>query len=94
MWLWNPSYTSSPGRLIKIVFNTRVFSAETIEGWEIYRQEYWDRVIERMKRLPMRANATNIIISNNNINNGTNTPLRHKLSNLNKPRKKALSRPK
>uniref|UniRef100_A0A060T5I6 ARAD1C05764p n=1 Tax=Blastobotrys adeninivorans TaxID=409370 RepID=A0A060T5I6_BLAAD len=48
--IWAPGYTSRPGRLVKIVLSTRAFSSETIEGWEIYRQEYWEREHDRMIR--------------------------------------------
>lgn len=48
--IWAPGYTSRPGRLVKVVLSTRAFSSETIEGWEIYRQEYWEREHDRMMR--------------------------------------------
>lgn len=44
---WDPGHCDRPGRLVKIVLSTRSFTPETIEGWEIYRHEYWERELGR-----------------------------------------------
>lgn len=48
--VWAPAYASRPGRVVKLVLSPRAFNPDTIEGWEIYRQEYWNREYERCKR--------------------------------------------
>lgn len=48
--LWHPAYSSRPGRIVKIVLSPRAFNPDTVDAWEIYRQEYWDREFERRKR--------------------------------------------
>ncbi|ODQ65528.1 Spo7-domain-containing protein [Nadsonia fulvescens var. elongata DSM 6958] len=37
------SYRYRGGDLVKLVLIPRAFSSDVREGWEIYRQEYWDR---------------------------------------------------
>ncbi|CAN6674607.1 sporulation-specific protein Spo7p [Trichomonascus vanleenenianus] len=48
--IWDPAYSCREGGLVKIVLSPRSFSTETIEGWEIYRQEYWEREYNRRLR--------------------------------------------
>ncbi|KAA8914576.1 hypothetical protein TRICI_002864 [Trichomonascus ciferrii] len=55
---WDPSYSDRPGRLVKIVLSTRMFTPETIEGWEIYRQEYWERELDRAVKRHQRNQST------------------------------------
>lgn len=38
---------------VQLVMNTRVFSTETVEQWEEYRQGYWER--ERRKKRRLKA---------------------------------------
>lgn len=47
---YNPAYQSRPGRLVKLVLSARTFNQETVENWEMYRQDYWDREWERYCR--------------------------------------------
>lgn len=39
----NPVYCEHPGRLLKIVPSPRSFSPHFIEGWEVYREEFWEK---------------------------------------------------
>jgi hypothetical protein len=55
---WDPSYSDRPGKLVKIVLSTRMFTPETIEGWEIYRQEYWERELDRAVKRHQRNQST------------------------------------
>jgi hypothetical protein len=55
--VWAPAYASRPGRVVKLVLSPRAFNPDTIEGWEIYRQEYWNREHERCKRLKAKKKA-------------------------------------
>jgi hypothetical protein len=52
--VWDPVYCSQQGQLIKIVLSSRVFTTDTIDAWEIYRQDYWLRENERVRRVGKR----------------------------------------
>lgn len=67
---WDPSYMAQPGRLIKVVLSTRVFTPETIEGWEIYRQEYWERELERVIKRQQQQHQRNSSADNKIANSG------------------------
>lgn len=56
--LWRPAYSSRPGRIVKLVLSPRAFNPDTVDGWEIYRQEYWNREFERRKR---KASTTPVL---------------------------------
>lgn len=47
---WSPVYARRPEDIVKLVLSTRAFSADTIEAWEVYRQEYFDKERERAQR--------------------------------------------
>jgi Spo7-like protein len=49
--LWDPRYASAQGRLVKLILSARAFNPEIVEGWEIYRNEYWERENIRKRRL-------------------------------------------
>ncbi|VVT50093.1 uncharacterized protein SAPINGB_P002597 [Magnusiomyces paraingens] len=42
-WFWAPAYAARPGEIVKLVLSPRVFNPDIIEGWEIYRVEYWNK---------------------------------------------------
>lgn len=56
--LWSPAYSNRPGRVVKIVLSPRAFNPDTVEGWEIYRQEYWNREYDRLTRKPVAGAAS------------------------------------
>lgn len=47
---WKPAYSTRPGSVVKIVLSPKAFNPDTVDGWEIYRQEYWNREFERSKK--------------------------------------------
>lgn len=69
--VWSPAYASRPGRVVKLVLSPRAFNPDTIEGWEIYRQEYWNREHERRKRLIAKKKAA-VSAAAVSSNDGTN----------------------
>lgn len=62
---WHPAYASRPGRIVKIVLSPRAFNPDTVDGWELYRQEYWNREFERRKKKAASGGAAT---------GGTSTP--------------------
>lgn len=48
--VFDPVYSvSGGGGLVKLVLSARSFSSETIEAWELYRHDYWEREHHRAK---------------------------------------------
>ncbi|ANB11189.1 Nem1-Spo7 phosphatase regulatory subunit SPO7 [Sugiyamaella lignohabitans] len=48
--LWDPVYTAKKGGLIKLILSSRVFTTDTIETWDLYRERYWLKENERARR--------------------------------------------
>ena len=106
---WSPAYASRPGRVVKIVLSPRAFNPDTIEGWEIYRQEYWNREYDRRNRKPSAASASKTpLYRRADIRSGTSTPGSKRPSSVRsqkasidlgqgeivpRPRKKTVSKP-
>jgi hypothetical protein len=55
--VWSPVYSQQPENIVKLVLSTRAFSPDTIEAWEIYRQDYFDRERERALRRKTREHT-------------------------------------
>lgn len=55
-WFWCPAYAKRPGMIVKLVLSARVFNPDIIEGWELYRMEYWDK--EYLRKLNKGSSAS------------------------------------
>lgn len=58
---WSPAYSKRPGKIVKLVLSPRVFNSEIIEGWELYRMEYWDK--EYLRRQNKSLSGTSSLSS-------------------------------
>lgn len=81
--VWDPGFVCAHGRLVKIILSARAFSPEIVEGWEIYRNEYWERENTRQPR------AKNVSVSR--AEDSTNGLL--PIARDRRPRRRTLSKP-
>lgn len=64
---YSPAYSSKPGRVIKLVLLPKAFKQETIDDWEVYREEYWIKEYERQLRKKKAAAAASSSSNTSNI---------------------------